>query len=148
MGHDLDRFLSAQALDYPTVVRELERGHKESHWIWYIFPQIQGLGSSSRSEQYAIRSLDEARAYLSHPVLGPRLRQCAALLLALERRTIDEIMGSSIDARKLRSSMTLFHRAEPAEALFRAVLDRYFGGVPDGATDAILSRPSAPPPGS
>src|SRR5688500_17283729 len=107
MGHDLDRFLAAQASDYDTALRELTSGHKESHWIWYIFPQVVGLGSSGRSDQYAIRSLDEARAYLGHPVLGPRLRECARLVLAARGPTAVDVMGSSIDTRKLRSSMTL-----------------------------------------
>ncbi len=147
---DLQRFIDAQDAGgtYDVALRELRAGRKTGHWMWFVFPQLAGLGRSPTARHYAVRGADEARAYLAHPVLGPRLRECVALLLALERRTIDGIMGSSIDARKLRSSMTLFHRAEPAEALFRAVLDRYFGGVPDGATDAILSRPSAPPPGS
>jgi uncharacterized protein (DUF1810 family) len=148
MGHDLDRFLAAQASDYGTAVRELTSGRKKSHWIWSIFPQVAGLGSSWHSQRYAIRSLDEARAYLTHPVLGPRLRECAGLVLAAPGRTADDVMGSSIDARKLRSSMTLFHRADPSEALFRTVLERYFEGVPDDATDAILSRQSAPQRGS
>src|SRR5688500_7955740 len=148
MGHDLDRFLAAQASDYDTAVRERTSGRKKSHWIWYIFPQVAGLGSSWHSDQYAIRSLDEARAYLAHPVLGARLRECAGLVLAAPGHTPEEVMGSSIDARKLRSSMTLFQRADASETIFAAVLDRFFEGVPDEATDELLSRQSAPPRGS
>jgi uncharacterized protein (DUF1810 family) len=105
--------------------------------MWFVFPQLAGLGHSPMSQRFAIASLDEAFAYLSHPVLGPRLRDGARAVLAVEGRTAEEIFGS-IDARKLRSSMTLFLRADPAEALFAEVLERYFGGVPDEATDSLL----------
>ena len=137
MPYDLDRFVTAQDRDYETVLVELRRGRKSSHWIWFIFPQIAGLGYSSMSRHFAIGSLDEARAYLAHPVLGPRLRECAWLVLAVEGRSADEIFGS-IDAMKLRSSMTLFHRAAPGEPEFALVLDRYYDGVADQATDQLL----------
>lgn len=137
MAHDLDRFLVAQGDIYEDVLAELGRGRKTTHWIWFIFPQVAGLGWSSMSQRFAIGSLDEARAYLDHPVLGERLRECAAILLATEGRTAVEILGPT-DAMKVRSSMTLFHRAAPADALFRQVIDRYYDGVADEATDARL----------
>ncbi len=136
--YDLERFVAAQEGIYRGVLTELRSGRKASHWMWFIFPQIAGLGRSSMSERYSIASLDEARAYLAHPVLGPRLRECAAILLATNGRSAAEILGS-LDALKLRSSMTLFHRAAPDEALFRQVLDRFYGGVPDPATDALIA---------
>jgi uncharacterized protein (DUF1810 family) len=137
MAHDLERFLTAQAHVYNDVLAELLSGRKTGHWIWFIFPQIEGLGRSEMSRHYAIGSLDEARAYLADPVLGPRLRECAAAVLSIEGRTADMIFGST-DAMKLRSSMTLFHRAAPEEPLFTAVLDRFFGGVADPLTEALL----------
>lgn len=137
MAHDLDRFLAAQQDVYEDVRAELRRGRKTTHWIWFIFPQVAGLGWSSTSQRFAIGSLDEARAYLDHPVIGARLRECAVLLLATEGRMAVEILGPT-DAMKVRSSMTLFHRAAPDDALFRQVLDRYYDGVADEATDARL----------
>ena len=137
MPFDLERFVLAQDREYKTVVAELQRGQKASHWIWFIFPQIAGLGRSATSRHFAIESLDEARAYLAHPVLGARLRECTQLVLAIEGRTADEIFGG-LDALKVRSSMTLFHRAAPDEAIFELVLERYYGGVADEATDARL----------
>ena len=145
MKYDLDRFLVEQERVYDGVVDELRRGHKTGHWIWFIFPQIAGLGRSAMSQQFAISSLDEARAYLAQPVLGPRLRECAGLLLGLEGGTAEGIFGP-IDAMKLRSSMTLFHRAAPDEPVFAQVLDRYFDGVPDGLTDHRLESGSATAP--
>ena len=138
MAFDLERFVAAQQGAYENAVRELRAGRKTSHWMWFVFPQVDGLGRSWMSQQYAIRSLDEARAYLAHPSLGPRLRECAALVLASRDRTAEQIFGG-IDAVKLRSSMTLFHRAAPEEHAFSDVLDRFYGGRPDEATDAILS---------
>ena len=138
MPADLDRFVSAQQGVYEGVLDELRCGRKVGHWIWFIFPQIAGLGSSAMSQRYAISSLDEARAYLAHPVLGPRLRDCAAIVLATTDRTALEIFGS-IDAVKLRSSMTLFHRAAPEEAVFAQVLARFYEGKADDATDARLT---------
>ena len=139
MDHDLDRYLSAQAPVYERVLGELRRGRKDSHWMWFIFPQVAGLGSSPTSVRYAIRSLEEARAYLAHPVLGARLRACARLVLDAEATSAEAMLGG-IDARKLRSSMTLFHRADPTEPVFPRVLDRWFGGGVDEATDLILAR--------
>jgi len=137
MAHDLDRFVNAQQGIYDGVLDELRHGRKTGHWMWFVFPQIAGLGRSAMSEQYAIESLEEARAYLAHPLLGPRLRECAETVLSVQGRTAEEILGS-IDAVKLRSSMTLFHRAAPDEPVYQEVLDRYHGGRPDGATDALL----------
>ena len=135
--HDLRRFVDAQAPVFDAVTAELTAGRKRSHWMWFVFPQIEGLGFSAMAQRYAIRSLAEAEAYLAHPVLGGRLRRCTDLVLAVEGRGIGAILGSPDDV-KFRSSMTLFGRAAPAEARFRAALDRYFGGAPDPATLARL----------
>lgn len=137
VNYDLERFVSAQDGVYTGILDELRAGRKERHWIWFIFPQIAGLGRSWISQQYSIVSLDEAHAYLAHPVLGPRLRECAAIVLATKDRTAAAIFGPT-DTMKLRSSMTLFHRAAPDELVFREVLERYYDGIPDGATDARL----------
>jgi uncharacterized protein (DUF1810 family) len=130
--HGLQRFVAAQdeAGTYASAVNELRGGRKRSHWMWFVFPQISGLGQSPTSRTYAIKSLDEARAYLAHPVLGPRLIECACILAGLEGLTAQDIFGA-VDAIKLRSSMTLFARADPAEPVFQGVLDAYFGGVAD-----------------
>ena len=143
MPYDLERFVIAQQDAYAGALSELRRGRKTGHWIWFIFPQLAGLGQSEMSRFYAMASLDEARAYLAHPVLGPRLRESAAAVLAVGERTVTEILGP-IDAMKLRSSMTLFHLAAPDEPLFELVLRRYFGGVTDAATEALLG---GTPPG-
>ena len=137
--HGLDRFVSAQnqADTFATAVGELRAGHKRSHWMWFVFPQIAGLGHSPMSRTYAISSLEEARAYLAHPVLGPRLIECACILAELEGRTAQEIFGG-IDEIKLRSSMTLFAHADPGNPVFGRVLDVYFGGAPDDATERLL----------
>jgi uncharacterized protein (DUF1810 family) len=137
--YNLARFVTAQDAGgiYNRAVQELRRGRKTTHWMWFIFPQIAGLGHSHMATTYAISSLDEARAYLKHPVLGPRLRECAAIVAASSASTALEIFGG-IDTQKLRSSMTLFMRAEPAEPVFQQVLDRYFDGHPDPATDQRL----------
>jgi uncharacterized protein (DUF1810 family) len=137
MTHDLDRFVVAQAGVYPSVLRELRAGRKTSHWMWFVFPQVAGLGQSWVSRQYAIASLDEARAYLAHPVLGRRLRECASLVLAAPASSAEAIFGGT-DAMKLRSSMTLFLRAAPGEVLFRRMLDRFWAGIPDSRTDELL----------
>ena len=137
MTDDLERFGTEQNRDYETVLAELRRGRKASHWIWFIFPQIAGLGRSAMSQHFAIGSLDEARAYLAHPVLGARLRECVGILLAIEGRSADEIFGP-LDAMKVRSSMTLFHRAAPDEPGFRLVLERFYDGIADPATDERL----------
>lgn len=122
---------------YWSVIEELRQGRKVTHWMWFVFPQIAGLGRSETAKRYPIVSLQEARDYLAHPVLGPRLLECAGIVLATRGRTAVEIFGS-IDAMKLRSCMTLFHRAEPDERMFADMLDRYFGGAPDPATDELL----------
>lgn len=137
--HDLERFVTAQFGVYPEVVRELRSARKSSHWMWYVFPQLLGLGHSWVSQHYAIRSLEEARAYLAHPVLGPRLRECTDLVLAAPSgATAIGIFGGT-DALKLRSSMTLFLRAAPDEPRWQRVLDRYYGGIPDPRTDGLLA---------
>ena len=133
----LQRFVAAQDGVYDDVVAELRAGRKRSHWMWFVFPQIAGLGSSAMAKRYAIASLAEARAYLDHPVLGDRLRTCTDLVLAARGGDITAILGSP-DDMKLRSAMTLFGRAAPGEARFGAVLDRFFGGAPDAATLALL----------
>jgi uncharacterized protein (DUF1810 family) len=138
MPYDLERFVLAQEHVYDSVLEELRRGQKTGHWIWFIFPQIAGLGSSDMSRHFAIASLDEAVAYLAHPVLGARLLECASAVLATRGRTAKEIFGP-IDAVKLRSCATLFHRAAPNEPLFGELLDRYYGGVADEATDLRLA---------
>jgi uncharacterized protein (DUF1810 family) len=134
---NLARFTEAQNGVYEHAVAELRRGQKTSHWMWFVFPQIAGLGQSATSRHYAITSLAEAQAYVLHPVLGPRLRECASILASLSGRTAQQIFGS-IDAVKLRSSMTLFQRADPDEQLFGRVLDRYFDGAADPATQERL----------
>lgn len=134
--HDLQRFVDAQQPVYAQVVAELRAGRKRSHWIWFIFPQIGGLGSSPTSQFYAIRSLAEAKAFLQHPVLGSRLRECTQLVLDVRDRAIDDILGYPDDL-KFRSSMTLFAQADPGDRLFASALERYFSGQPDSQT---LSR--------
>ncbi|HUA72931.1 MAG TPA: DUF1810 domain-containing protein [Solirubrobacteraceae bacterium] len=137
--YGLERFVSAQnrAGTYAAVVDELRAGRKRSHWMWFVFPQIAGLGQSSMSRTYAISSLDEARAYLAHPILGPRLTECARILAEIDGLTAQDIFGG-IDAIKLRSSMTLFAYADSANPIFGQVLETYFGGVPDEATERLL----------
>ena len=137
MLYDLDRFLVAQQHVYDDVLDELRRGHKTSHWMWFIFPQVAGLGYSAMAQRFAITSLDEARAYLAHSVLGARLRECAELVLAGGGRSAVEIFGPT-DALKLRSCMTLFQRAAPDDPVFAQVLGRYCGGNADEATVARL----------
>jgi uncharacterized protein (DUF1810 family) len=138
--YGLQRFVAAQedAAIYSRALEELRRGRKQSHWIWFVFPQIAGLGQSPMSQAYAIRSLDEARAYLEHPLLGPRLRECCEALLAADRTASAESILGGIDAIKVRSSMTLFSRADPTEPLFTAVLDRFYSGEPDPETERLL----------
>jgi uncharacterized protein (DUF1810 family) len=131
--YQLSRFVAAQDGVYADVVAELRRGRKTSHWMWFVFPQIAGLGRSATAQWYAIGTLDEARAYLQHPVLGPRLLECADILLTDTERTAVAIFGD-IDATKLRSSMTLFRRAGPEERRFSRVLDRFFDGTEDAET--------------
>lgn len=135
--HKLARFLEAQAPVYEQVVAELGAGRKRSHWIWFIFPQLAGLGYSTTAQYYAITSLQEAQAYLAHPVLGARLRECAGLVLAVEGRSAHDIFGWPDDL-KFHSSMTLFGRADPAQDLFRQCLAKYFAGAEDPQTLALL----------
>ena len=134
---ELQRFVDAQAPVHERVRQELKVGRKQSHWMWFIFPQIAGLGQSPMSIRFAIGSLDEAKAYLAHPVLGARLRECARLTLDVEAKTARDIFGS-IDEIKFRSSMTLFARAAPDEDIFQRCLDKYFAGSPDPAMLARL----------
>ena len=137
--YGLERFVAAQnqAGTYEGAVDELRAGRKRSHWMWFVFPQIAGLGQTPTSRKYAISSLEEAQAYLAHPVLGPRLIDAARVVAELEGRTAEEIFGG-IDAMKLRSSMTLFAYADSANPIFGQVLEAYFGGVPDEATERLL----------
>jgi uncharacterized protein (DUF1810 family) len=129
----LSRFVTAQAGVYEAAVSELRAGRKSSHWMWFVFPQVKGLGASPTSQEYAITSLAEAEAYLAHPILGPRLRECTGLVLSIPNRPAELIFGD-IDAMKLRSSMTLFHRAAPNEPDFEEVLTKYFDGAEDPET--------------
>jgi uncharacterized protein (DUF1810 family) len=135
---DLQRFVDAQARVYEEVRRELRAGRKESHWMWFVFPQIAGLGRSPTSIRFAIASLKEAKAYLAHPILGPRLQECSKLALDVEGKTARQIFGP-IDEMKFRSSMTLFMTAAPDEPLFSRCLEKHFDGRPDPATLEILS---------
>jgi uncharacterized protein (DUF1810 family) len=130
--YNLQRFLGAQDPIYHTVLDELRAGRKRSHWMWFIFPQIQGLGSSMMAQQYAIATLDEARSYLAHPVLGERLRECSRIVASLEGRTAESIFAYPDDL-KFHSSMTLFAQASPGE-VFDENLQKYFKGVRDAAT--------------
>ena len=137
---DLERFLAAQdnSGTFARAMSELRAGRKRSHWMWFVFPQLAGLGHSEMSQTYAIASLDEAREYLADPVLGWRLRESAAALLEHPARSAEEILGP-VDALKLRSSMTLFAAADPEEAVFAGVLEAFYGGEPDPATEALLA---------
>ncbi len=140
MTPDLQRFVDAQSGTYDRVLAELRAGRKSSHWMWFVFPQVAGLGRSATAQHYAISGLDEARAYLAHPVLGPRLVESAQALTELPGSDPVQVLGP-VDAVKLRSSMTLFAHAAPDEPVFRAVLDRYFGGHEDEATTSRLDQP-------
>ena len=140
--HDLGRFLQAQERDYERALSEIRSGRKQSHWMWYIFPQFAGLGFSVTSRKYAIGSLAEAEAYLRHEVLGPRLVACAEAALAVEGRSAREIFGSPDDL-KLRSSATLFAHVSPEGSVFHRLLEKYFGGDPDGATLRLVAASAA-----
>ncbi|HEY0887895.1 MAG TPA: DUF1810 domain-containing protein [Ramlibacter sp.] len=135
--YDLQRFVDAQEPVYPQVLAELRAARKASHWMWFVFPQLAGLGGSPMARRYAISSLDEARAYLAHPVLGLRLRECSELVLRAAQPDVHRIFGSPDDL-KFRSCMTLFQRAAPREPVFGACLDRYFRGEPDERTLALV----------
>ena len=136
----LQRFIEAQANIYATVQRELIRGHKTSHWMWFIFPQVRGLGSSKMARKYAVASLDDACDYLAHPLLGSRLRECVTVLQDLPQADAQKVFGN-IDALKLQSSLTLFLRAGGGD-LFEAALQRWFSGQADERTDQLLGQES------
>ena len=137
--HDLQRFVLAQEGDYETALREITAGRKRSHWMWYVFPQLDGLGSSAMARRYAIQSADEAQAYLAHPVLGERLRACARAAVAVEGRGATEIFGSPDDL-KLRSSATLFAAVSPPDSVFQRLLDKFYPAGPDPATLRLLVK--------
>lgn len=135
--HDLDRFVRAQRGDYERALAEIRGGRKRSHWMWYIFPQVDGLGSSSTARRYAIKSVAEAEAYLRHPVLGPRLIECAEAVVGVEGRSAHEIFGSPDDL-KLRSCATLFARVSPSGSVFERLLRKYFPDGPDEKTLRLI----------
>lgn len=139
MAADLSRFLKAQEQDYERALREIRSGRKRSHWMWYIFPQIQGLGFSPTAQYYAIRDLQEARDYLAHPVLGARLKEISSALLDLSGLSASEIFGYPDDL-KLRSSMTLFRMADLNEPVFLEVLEKYYDGKPDARTVELAGK--------
>jgi uncharacterized protein (DUF1810 family) len=134
----LERFVEAQARIYPQALAELQRGRKESHWMWFVFPQIAGLGRSPTAQHYAIASAEEARAYLAHPLLGPRLREATEAVLGHRQRNAEAIFGP-VDAIKFRSSMTLFEAAANGAGPFGEALDAFFGGERDAATLGLLA---------
>ena len=136
---ELDRFLKQQKQHYPTALAELRNGYKQSHWMWFIFPQLEGLGSSDMSKIYSIKSLKEARQYLAHAVLGARLAECAQALLAVEGRTAYQIMGKP-DYLKLQSCMTLFAYISDPDSVFQRVLDKYYAGERDSKTIWLLEE--------
>lgn len=138
--HDLGRFVDAHAEDYDRALAEIKGGRKRSHWIWYIFPQIDGLGFSSMSRRYSIKSRDEARAYLAHPLLGRRLVECCEATLSVEGRSAYEIFGSPDDL-KLRSCATLFASVTPPDSVFARLLGKYFRGERDGKTLQLIGNP-------
>ena len=135
----MQKFIEAQEAIYPQILSELEAGRKVSHWMWFIFPQIQGLGRSSTAQYYAIKDAEQAQAYLRHPVLGARLKECAEILLRLKGKTAIDIFGD-IDAVKLRSSMTLFSEVAGQDTVFARVLKKYFNAEPDALTLQILNE--------
>lgn len=137
--HDLARFVEAQERDYVQALSEIRSGRKRSHWMWYIFPQFDGLGFSSTTRRYSIKSVAEAEAYLRHPILGPRLLESSRATLGVEGRSAFQVFGSP-DDMKLRSSATLFASVSPAGSVFAQLLNRYFGGEADDATRRLLER--------
>ncbi len=143
MSEDVERFVVAQSGIYDGVMAELAAGLKEGHWMWFVFPQVSGLGSSPTAKRYAITSIEEAKAYLGHPVLGPRLRQCVRLLLGADDRSAESILGP-VDALKLHSSATLFGDVAPYDPMFQQLLDRFYDGRKDAATERILVRWRSP----
>lgn len=139
----LERFLDGQRFGYETALAEMKHGEKRNHWIWYVFPQVKGLGHSPNAQFYGIKDLEEAKAYLQHPVLGQRLREITAEVIKHSDKEIETIMGSSIDAVKFRSSMTLFDVASPGD-IFEEALDTFFEGKADGRTLQILGNNTLP----
>ena len=140
IDNDLRRFLQAQQNIYPQVLKELQNGKKTSHWMWFIFPQIEGLGHSSTAKYYSIKSIIEAKEYVAHPVLGKRLLKCIDIILNINSKTADEIFGYP-DNLKLRSSMTLFNFAAPEHKVFGDLLKKYFAGEEDQKTLGIIKNP-------
>lgn len=136
--YDLKRFVRAQEASYEQALSELERGRKQSHWMWYVFPQLDGLGSSPTAKLYSIKSEDEARAYLEHPVLGPRLAECAGAILAVDGKSATAILGSPDDL-KLKSCATLFAHVSPPDSVFQRILDKFYAGERDAATLRLLA---------
>lgn len=136
--HDIERFVDAQVGDYARALAEVRNGEKRTHWMWYVFPQLAGLGTSAMAKRYAISGLDEARAYLAHPVLGARLREISEAALGLEGLSAHEVFGSPDDL-KLRSCATLFARVSPAGSVFQRLLEKYFDGEQDAATLRLLA---------
>ena len=140
--HHLERFIEAQQTVYDQALAEIRSGLKQTHWMWFVFPQFDGLGLSAMSRRYAVKSLDEARAYLSHPLLGPRLLECAEAVLGVESRSAEDIFGSP-DDMKLRSSATLFAQVSANGSVFHRILDKYFHGRHDQRTIALTTTPPA-----
>lgn len=141
--HDLNRFVQAQSEDYERALSEIRSGQKRSHWMWYVFPQYAGLGFSPTAQHYAIKSLDEAKAYLAHPVLGPRLVECAEAALGIEGLSAYEIFGTPDDL-KLKSCATLFAHVSPPGSVFERLLDRFFEGGRDEKTLSLLGVKAVP----
>jgi uncharacterized protein (DUF1810 family) len=137
--HNLDRFIKAQEHVYHDVLSELKSGRKRTHWMWFIFPQLEGLGRSEPARFYAIKSLDEAQQYLNHPVLGARLRECSAIVLGIKNRSIEDIFDYP-DHLKFKSSMTLFSCVRNADPVFEAVIARFFEGKPDSLTLELIGK--------
>lgn len=140
MNYDFSRFIKAQELDYPIALAEIRRGRKTSHWIWYIFPQVLGLGRSPTAIYYALRDMDEVKAYLADPLLGSRLIEICEALLSLDTNNAAEVMGSSTDVWKLQSSMTIFDEATDSLDIFQRVLDKFYHGKKDNYTLNKLSQ--------
>lgn len=140
VAHHLERFVEAQQAVYDQALAEIRRGLKQSHWMWFVFPQFDRLGFSAMSRRYAIKSLDEARAYLAHPLLGPRLLECAEAVLGVEGRSVEDIFGSP-DDMKLRSSATLFAEVSATGSPFHRILDKHFHGRRDERTIALIATP-------
>lgn len=136
---DLNRFVEAHERDYARALAEIRAGRKHSHWMWYIFPQFRGLGFSSTSQHYAIKTLDEAKAYLAHPILGPHLREISDALLKIENRTAHEIFGAPDDL-KLHSCATLFAHVSPPDSVFHHILAKYYGAAPDPKTLQLIGH--------